>query len=64
VSTHPTITLHQAVHYELMTSWWAPWISHPWWQERAADYYVWKTRRKHRRYQQMVELCQRKVVGP
>jgi len=43
---HPTDILK----YELHASWWAPFIHWGWGRDLTARYFVWKTKRKLRRY--------------
>jgi hypothetical protein len=52
------ITIHQAVEYELCSSWWASWISNPSLQELSALYFVWKAKRKFRIYERAMKRQQ------
>ena len=45
-----TITMMQALDYELKSSLWASWISINWMQEISGFYFAWKTKRKYNRY--------------
>lgn len=53
------LTIVDAVNYETRASWWAEWISIEWMQEVAARWFVWKVRRKYRRYEVSLERQRR-----
>lgn len=51
-----TITEHQALIYEVLSSRIAPYISWTWLQKIMAKYYARKVRRKHHKYLKAIEI--------
>jgi hypothetical protein len=55
------LTLKEITEYEIRASTWAHfrgWIEAPdWLCQLAADYYIWKSRRKHKRYLRSIEIA-------
>lgn len=50
-SKKKTITMYEALTYEIESSWWAGSISWPWLQMIISSYFAWKVRKKYARYQ-------------
>lgn len=50
MSKRETMKLKEATIYEVRASFWAGFISNPFFQRLAARYYAWKAQRKFKRY--------------
>lgn len=49
------LNIDDTLMYEVYSSWWAPFIGHPFLQNLAAMYFAWRVKRKHRRYKKHCE---------
>lgn len=43
------MSIKELIEYEIASSWFAPWVSHPWLQGLVARYYARKVKRKYAR---------------
>ena len=50
------LTRGEVLDYEIRSHWLASWISFKWGQDLLASYFVWKVKRKYKRYRQSNEM--------